>query len=235
VKPPRNLPNLITGGRLALAVVLFVILQAVQFGRAPGTAFPDLAKWLVDHERLLLNACLVIFTTAAVSDSLDGFVARRWGLQTDFGRIVDPFADKVVICGSFIQLVPIKGAFVSSWMVVVILARELLVDGLRGFAEAKGVAFPAMASGKAKMFLQSICLGWIFIAIANLPAVEWAAWLALALLWATLILTVASGAQYVLHARRVLRADSLATLTPSLAATDGQVPSEQVPSGGSAS
>ncbi len=224
---PRQLPNLITGGRLLLAVALFVLLTAllhaqeataVALAAGPGVG-PDaaaggpLAGLALGRERLLLNVSLAIFVAAGISDILDGQIARRWGLQTDFGRIVDPFADKVVVCGVFVLLVPLQGAQVSPWMVVVILARELLVDGLRGFAEAKGVAFPAIWSGKAKMLLQSVCLGWILFTLANLPAAPWAARLAQALLAATLAVTVVSGAQYVLHAWRGLRAGALGALT----------------------
>lgn len=208
---PRNLPNLITGARVVLAVALFVILAGIDASHRR----PDgpVIQYFAVKERLLLNVCLVIFVTAAISDILDGQIARRWGLQTDFGRIVDPFADKVIVCGVFVQLVPFQEAQIASWMVVVILARELLVDGLRGFAEAKGVAFPAVMSGKLKMVVQSVCLSWIFLALANLHGVDWARSVTLALVWATLAITVYSGLQYVVRARSVLSSDALATLT----------------------
>jgi CDP-diacylglycerol--glycerol-3-phosphate 3-phosphatidyltransferase len=213
---PRNLPNIITGARLVLAAALFVILGLIDASHrhtdASGPIFP-IVKHFAAQERLLLNVCLVIFVTAAISDILDGEIARRWKLQTDFGRIVDPFADKVIVCGAFVQLVPFAGAKIASWMVVVILARELLVDGLRGFAEAKGVAFPAMASGKLKMVIQSVCLTWIFFALANLQGVAWATTVTMVLVWTTLAIVVFSGAQYLFHARRVLSSESLAVLT----------------------
>lgn len=217
---PRNLPNLITGARLVLAAVLFVILALVDAAKAAPAPQGALAAVRQD-ERLLLNVCLAIFVAAAVSDILDGQIARRWKLQTDFGRIVDPFADKVIVCGAFIQLVPIPGSQVASWMVVVILARELLVDGLRGFAEAKGVAFPAIWSGKAKMVVQSATLMWIFLALANLQGVAWAAQVTTGLLVLTLVVTLVSGGQYVLKARRVLRADVMNALSPAGQAAAG--------------
>lgn len=211
--PPRNLPNLITGARLVLAVVLFGLLVAVEAGRA-GEAPPG-------RERLLLNVSLAIFVLAAVSDALDGQIARRWGLQTDFGRIVDPFADKVIVCGTFILLAPLNGSQVAPWMVVVILARELLVDGLRGFAEAKGVPFPASALGKAKMVTQSVCLGWILLALANLRGVGWAEVTSFVLIGLTLAITAASGLDYVFKARSVLSAEAIATLSDGGAGADG--------------
>ncbi|MBX3467363.1 MAG: CDP-diacylglycerol--glycerol-3-phosphate 3-phosphatidyltransferase [Planctomycetes bacterium] len=213
---PRNLPNLITGSRLVLAVALFVILGGIDAAlRHADVADPlhRVVKGFGAHDRLLLNVCLAIFVTAAISDILDGHIARRWGLQTDFGRIVDPFADKVIVCGAFVQLVPFREAQIASWMVVVILARELLVDGLRGFAESRGVAFPAMASGKLKMTLQSACISWILFALANLSGEPWARWVTLTLVWSALAVTVFSGLQYVFHARRVLSSEALATLT----------------------
>jgi CDP-diacylglycerol--glycerol-3-phosphate 3-phosphatidyltransferase len=210
---PRNLPNLITAGRLVLALVLFVILALID--QAQGSPDADSIGSLVKgHERLWLQVAFVIFVVAAISDILDGQIARRWGLQTDFGRIVDPFADKVIVCGAFVQLVPLRGAQVASWMVVLILARELLVDGLRGFAEAKGVKFPAIWSGKLKMVAQSVCLSWILLALAEWPGAPWAERVSLATIWIALAVTLISGGQYVAHARSVLRSDSLTLLSP---------------------
>jgi phosphatidylglycerophosphate synthase len=99
-------------------------------------------------------------------------------------------------------------------MVVLILARELLVDGLRGFAEAKGVKFPALMSGKLKMVGQSVCLSWILFALAEYPGVAWAETVSLSLIWLTLAATLISGGQYVAHAMKVLKSDSLAVLSP---------------------
>lgn len=227
---PRNLPNAITASRLVMAVVLFALLALLDHAR--GGADTPFANAVRHEERLLLNGCLVIFLAAAISDILDGQIARRWKLQTDFGRIVDPFADKVVVCGAFILLVPIRGAQVASWMVVVILARELLVDGLRAFAEAKGVAFPAMASGKAKMVVQSTCISWIFFAMANAPAAPWATTTISVLLGLTLAITVWSGGQYVLHARKVLRADALTVNTAAPAEPAPSTPAPPSPAMG---
>ena len=207
---PRNLPNWITITRVLLAVILFVILGSIDALRHQVAAGTLAAIDEQGRERLLLNVCVVIFGLAAFSDWLDGQIARRWELQTDFGRIVDPFADKVTVCGTFVMLVPLSGSQVAAWMVVVILARELLVDGLRGFAESRGVKFPSMYIGKVKMFLQSICLGWILLTMANFQHLPWATWLAFVLIYGTIALTFFSGLSYVFHARRVLSADTIA-------------------------
>ncbi|MHC4590858.1 MAG: CDP-alcohol phosphatidyltransferase family protein, partial [Planctomycetota bacterium] len=112
-----------------------------------------------------------LFILAAITDSLDGYLARKWDVTSTFGRIMDPFCDKVLILGGFIYmagprfLVPEwveAGDFwtmatgVYPWMVAVMLARELLVTGFRGEAEAMGVSFGSNWWGKWKMILQSI-------------------------------------------------------------------------------
>lgn len=209
--PPRNLPNAITISRLVLALALFVILGLLTAAQSAPPLADGLYAAIRGRERLLLGIGTVIFTLAALSDMLDGYVARRWSLQTDFGRIVDPFADKVTVCGTFVFLISLKGSPIAGWMVVVILARELLVDGLRGFAESRGVAFPAVWAGKVKMFFQSWCIGWILLSLAAFPEQDWARWLGLLFLAITIASTLYSGAVYVFLARKVLRADQIAS------------------------
>lgn len=212
-KPPRNLPNAITISRLVLASALFVILGIVTAAQQSAGS-PDATEFMksvLGQERLLFGISTVIFVFAAFSDMLDGYVARRWNLQTDFGRIVDPFADKVTICGSFVFLISLKGSPIAGWMVVVILARELLVDGLRGFAESRGVAFPSQWAGKVKMFIQSICIGWALMAMAIWPGQSWAIWTGVVLALGTIVSTIYSGGIYVFHARNVLGADQIGT------------------------
>jgi CDP-diacylglycerol---glycerol-3-phosphate 3-phosphatidyltransferase len=220
-KPPRNLPNAITISRLVLSACLFVILgivTAAQQGAAAGPEQSEFLRSVLGRERLLFGICTVIFVFAAFSDMLDGYVARRWNLQTDFGRIVDPFADKVTICGSFVFLISLNGSPIAGWMVVVILARELLVDGLRGFAESRGVAFPSQWAGKVKMFVQSVCIGWALTAMAAFPGEAWALWTGVALAMATIASTLYSGGIYVFHARRVLGADQISAPSAEQAA-----------------
>ena len=124
---PVNLPNLITSLRLVMAGLLFVILALVE-------------NQVLANGSLWLNVGLAIFVIAGLTDVLDGYLARKWELVTAFGRIVDPFADKVIVCGTFVFLIPIAGSHVAPWVVVTVLARELLVDGLRGSTVKKSVA-----------------------------------------------------------------------------------------------
>jgi CDP-diacylglycerol--glycerol-3-phosphate 3-phosphatidyltransferase len=171
----KTLPNAITVARLAMAAAFFVIIGT---RLSPGSA--EGRQWWG-------NAAFILFIAAALSDILDGYLARRWQVVTDFGRVMDPFVDKVLVLGAFVYLAspkfaepewsqawgiapqggPINCATgVASWMVVVVLARELLVTSLRGVLEARGVAFAADWSGKLKMFAQSAAIPTaLFIAV----------------------------------------------------------------------
>ncbi len=186
-----NLPNQLTSLRLILAVVLFAVIT-----------------W---HYYL---AGLVLFAIAAGTDWLDGYFARRYGQVTTLGRILDPFADKVIICGTFVYLLVAPGMAetpwgLSAWMVVVIVGRELLVTALRSFIEDRGSDFSAKMSGKLKMLLQCIAAGagLFYLDYPNpaSTAPAWTWWLFVVSLWAALVLTVYSGLVYIRAAVSLLR------------------------------
>ncbi len=157
-----NVPNQITVGRFFAAIVVLVLLSLYDHAKA-------------DEHRWMIHAAFWLFLVAALSDILDGYLARRQNQITAFGRILDPFADKLLVVGSYILL--LGGGFrdergvnvtdLSAWMVLIVVARELLVSGLRGFSEARGKAFGANWWGKIKMLLQSICLGWILQSLSG--------------------------------------------------------------------
>lgn len=195
-----NLPNQITLARLVLAVVFFVLLS--QYSQRADT------WWLLD-------AAALVFIIAAVSDYIDGYIARKHGLVTPLGRVLDPLVDKVLVCGAFILLA--GPAFVDgegnsttevqAWMVVLIVGRELLVTGLRGFNESVGRAFGASLHGKLKMWIQSIAAPTILIIIAHED--EWLSGgtgrvLKLILVWLTVIVTALSMFQYLARSRFIL-------------------------------
>ena len=117
-----NLPNQLTAGRLVLAIVLFILIAV--------------HAWLW---------CVVVFAAAAVTDWLDGFMARKQGLSSALGRVFDPLVDEVLICGAYIFLlgVPQEQAGLQPWMVTVVVARELIITGLRSFMENRNVSFGA--------------------------------------------------------------------------------------------
>ena len=195
-----NLPNQITIARLVLSVVFFVILGLFdwKYWRFMGQTLPD------SGAVVLLDFAITVFVLAAATDFLDGYLARKWGMISTFGRIADPFVDKVFICGSFIFLIPIT-PLVQPWLATVIMAREFLVSGLRSFIEARGVAFGSGWSGKWKMGVQSITVPFVLLHRANFHEVRTMRILSIALLALTLLLTVSSTVGYVRRAMALLR------------------------------
>ncbi len=181
-----NLPNGLTLARLVLAVVLFGCIAA--------------AWWLTG---------LVVFAFAAITDWLDGYLARRHGSASAFGRNFDPLVDKVLVCGAFIFLLPVDGAGLAAWMVTVVVARELIITGLRSFIETQAASFGADWLGKLKMGLQCAALIGILLVLALRAAgaadQPWAAVTAV-LVYAMIAATALSGLQYLWRALLLLRA-----------------------------
>jgi len=186
-----NFPNQVTISRLVLALVMFVAMA------------------LRDY-----HTSFVFFLIAAGTDWLDGFYARRYGQVTTLGRILDPFADKVIVCGAFIFLVavPVMSQVpwgLRAWMVVVIVGRELLVTALRSFLEEQGADFSAKIAGKLKMVFQciAVCAALVYLWFDD-PLVNTPTWIWLTLvlsLWIAVALTVYSGIGYVFAAVKLLR------------------------------
>ena len=182
-----NVPNQLTCMRLLLAVVMFLLMPLE-----------------------LYMVCMVLFVVAAGTDFLDGWYARKYGQVTVLGRILDPFADKIIICGTFIFLVAeTQMAEISfglrAWMVVVIVARELLVTVLRGFIEQRGGDFSAKMSGKLKMVFQCIAAASALLTLSfsgEVPA--WVLWTFLASLWTAVFLTAYSGIVYIVAATKAV-------------------------------
>jgi CDP-diacylglycerol--glycerol-3-phosphate 3-phosphatidyltransferase len=190
-------PNRITGLRFLGALLLFVVLAT--FGERPPQ---DLGPWLF--------VALFLFVAIAATDALDGYIARRYGVVTAFGRIADPFVDKVLVVGTMVYLtvLPWSAPFLPAWVVVIVVAREFLVTGIRGYAESIGHEFPADGFGKLKMVMQCIALG----VILGLYALPWPPWCrellriaAHVFVAATLITTVGSGLTYVRRVQRLVR------------------------------
>lgn len=187
-----NLPNQLTALRLILSLVLFVLVVWEWYGAALGC-----------------------FLAAAATDWLDGYLARKWGQVTTLGRILDPFADKVVVCGTFILLAAVPAITrlplgLRAWMVVVIVGRELLVTALRSFLEQRGSDFSAKMSGKLKMALQCVaaafCLYYLAAAYSPDEMPDWVRVGLVGSVWAAVVLTIYSGVVYIHAALRLLRA-----------------------------
>jgi CDP-diacylglycerol--glycerol-3-phosphate 3-phosphatidyltransferase len=196
-----NLPNKITMGRFGIALIMFAVLIWTDTCSGPEAWAPAVAGG--------------IFILAVSTDALDGYYARKLGQMSDFGRIADPVVDKVIVCGAFIFLSSVDWAraFIPVWMTVLIVAREFLVNGLRGYIESRGVAFPARWDGKLKMILQCIAIPAVFLVrTVDLwlgPSVVWLWQLSLGLafvfVWGSFLLTIGSGVRYVMAAAKELR------------------------------
>jgi CDP-diacylglycerol---glycerol-3-phosphate 3-phosphatidyltransferase len=179
-----TVPNVLSLLRLVLSIVLFVAIEQ----RRDVAAF-----WL--------------FLVAASTDWVDGWYARRFGQVSRLGRILDPFVDKVIVCGAF-TLLAAAGTAIAAWMAVVVVVRELAVTAIRAEMEKAGHDFSAVLSGKLKMVLQCAAVAlvlaaraWPTLTVAGVPVETAAAWTA----WAAIVATVWSGIDYLLAARPLVR------------------------------
>ncbi len=150
----KNLPNHITLLRLAL-VPVFVLLLYQDSRTAHWVAF-------------------AVFVVAAITDYVDGYLARKFGAVSDLGRLLDPLVDKVLILSALVMLVGRRdlidgSAWVPAWLVIVILGRELWVTGLRGLAASQGVILAAGRSGKVKSGLQMIAVSFLLAGTTRIP------------------------------------------------------------------
>ncbi len=205
--PRRQVPNALTLLRLLLAAGFFACLEFWRMADGPSPA---------------IHLAVGLFVLAAATDALDGHLARRWGVVSAFGRIMDPFCDKVLVLGAFAylagprfavpewteagRLIPTAAAVVPA-VVVVLLARELLVTAVRGVAESMGIAFPARAAGKAKMILQSASVPIILLLTAHAPPWEhaWSFTVNAVLVGSVTLATLWSGWPYIAAVRPIMR------------------------------
>lgn len=180
-----NLANALTISRVVISLILF---SMISLG----------VKW---------HLCAILFVVGALTDALDGWIARKWQLVTVFGRIMDPFADKFLTIGVFVFLIPHRDSGVLPWMFIAILGREILITSLRGFLEQQGVDFSASSSGKLKMILQCVAVAFCIWQMDRTGLESWnsqVTYLRDGLLWLTVAVTVWSGADYVIRAVRLL-------------------------------
>jgi phosphatidylglycerophosphate synthase len=200
------MPNALTDQRNFLAAAVFATLNFYPY--------PDVHV-------AMANLAIVLFLVAVTTDALDGYLARKWQVESAFGRLMDPFCDKVLILGAFIYMTGPRFAFeredrlegvvymataVYPWMVMLILARELLVTGIRDIIVSGGVSFGSLWSGKAKMILQSIAIPIVLILTVNFHPAEnaWAMRICQVLVYVTVLVTVWSGVPYIVGLRRML-------------------------------
>lgn len=212
-----NVPNLLTMARIVLSIVLFAL-------------FPF----------KLYITCLVLFIIAALTDYADGWWARRYDQKTQFGRIMDPFADKALVCGTYIYLVAVPELHnlfadcatccccaripfgLATWMVVAILMRELFVTMLRSMVESSGGDFSAKWIGKWKTTLQCVNIPMAFLLLILDPKPCWLKLGFIITLYVVVYLTLYSGWIYIRAAMKMSRAAHEAQLAASQAPQDAQ-------------
>jgi len=190
----RLIPNILTFGRLVLTIIFLIMILYSPPRYAQGELpFPD-----------YLDIAFILFVIAGLTDMIDGAVARKLNVTSKFGRMVDPLADKALVCGTFIcfaiigepKLFSLSPAVLAiiHWSVAGILtAREVYVTVLRHVAEARGVNFAATVSGKIKMFVQSFAIGTVIIKMAHVQTAVWGYWFTTVTFVIMLTVTVISG------------------------------------------
>jgi CDP-diacylglycerol---glycerol-3-phosphate 3-phosphatidyltransferase len=161
------------------------------------------------------TCALVIFLIAGLTDFVDGEIARRYSRVTNFGKLMDPLVDKIMIAAAFISLVPLKA--IPAWAAITVVARDFLITGLRLMASSKGRVLPAERLGKQKTSWQVITVIF-FLALLSLNELQYAdarsAWWLHAwhqagpiLVWITVALTVYSGLGYTWRHREIIASD----------------------------
>lgn len=174
-----NVPNALSAIRLLLA---FVVCGLIEW------------NWMLP--------AMVCFVIAASTDWMDGWWARKYNQVTKLGRILDPFVDKIIICGAMIALCAVPNSPIAPWMSTVVVGRELLVTSLRGLIEGQGGDFSAKQLGKWKMVLQCAAVVSVMLELAQTQSPAWLHWTSLALVWSAIALTIVSGLEYVVLATK---------------------------------
>lgn len=201
-----NLPNKLTITRLILVVVF--ALFAFPYPRViesfiDGTIFDILRPYLA----------LIIYIVASVTDAVDGHIARRDNLVTDFGKFLDPIADKLLVSAALLALCNVSIMYL--WAALVILAREFVVSGIRMLAASKGNVIAAAKLGKLKMILQTVAIITLFVA-GIVPTGLWSGFEIIQeiiyfvgniIMVGAVVLTIVSGVEYVKNNIEVLSLD----------------------------
>lgn len=175
-----NVPNTLSLTRLLLSVLVGVLIEWNYY-----------------------LVAMIVFIIAASTDFVDGWWARRYGQVTKLGRVLDPFVDKIIITAALIALVGAAGSQVRAWMVTVIVGRELLVTTIRAMIEGQGGDFSARWLGKWKMLFQCAAIVSSLLLLTFGASQPWLATATLLLIWMAVIITIASGIDYVVKAIQI--------------------------------
>ena len=141
-------PNILTGFRFALIPVLIILFSMEQNNTIEMLSF-------------------IIFTIAALTDFIDGWVARKYQIETVLGQLMDPLADKVLVTTALIMLIPLGK--IAAWVCLLIICREIIITGLRGLAATTGKVVAAGSIGKIKSNFQYFGLGFLIFPLGVLP------------------------------------------------------------------
>ena len=169
-----TVPNLLTGYRFAIVPVLLILLQP---GMSDGLAL----------------LAFFFFLSGALTDLADGYLARKYGIESILGKLMDPLADKMLVATPLIMLIPMGR--IPAWVSLLIISRELAVTGLRGLAAATGIVVSASGLGKAKSVFQYTALCVLIFPVALLP-IPFLHELGRIILYVSLLLTLWSGFDY---------------------------------------
>lgn len=173
-----NLPNKLTMGRI-LAIPVFIVVFLMGYNYAAA----------------------VIFILAALTDMLDGHIARKYNLVTNFGKLMDPLADKLLVMSALLCLVQVGD--VAGWMVIVILGREFIITGMRQVAAAQGIVIAAGTTGKIKTITQMIAIPLLLLENWPFSMLSFELPMDMVFLWLALIMTVISGVEYIVKNRQL--------------------------------
>jgi CDP-diacylglycerol--glycerol-3-phosphate 3-phosphatidyltransferase len=188
-----NLPNKITLARIFLVpVVMFFLLVRFNLGQF------QFGQGVITVSEII---AALIFILAAVTDGLDGYIARKRKLVTNLGKLLDPLADKLLISAALISLVEMQR--LDAWVAIVIISREFAVTGLRMIAAAEGQVIAASPWGKLKTIVQIVAI--VALMINNFPFSSFAFPFAGIITWAAVIITVWSGVDYFIKNWKVIR------------------------------
>lgn len=174
-----NLPNKLTIFRVCTIPFFVLFMECELFGNAD--------KYIA----------VALFVIASITDAMDGHIARKYNLVTNFGKFMDPLADKLLVCSALICLTDV----IPSWIVIVIISRELIISGFRIIAADNGIVIAASYWGKIKTVCQMVMIIWL---IVDLPFAFFDI-MGQVLIYASLILTVISLVDYMIKNKNVLK------------------------------
>ena len=180
-----NLPNQLTIFRVILIVPFVILLLGGQAG------------WFGENTFVVDMIALGIFIVASLTDLIDGKIARKYNLVTNFGKFMDPLADKLLVCAALIALVEMGR--IPSWVVIIIISREFIISGFRLIASDNNVVIAASYWGKFKTTFQMVM---VCLMIANIPQIQLVTDV---IMWIALALTVISLVDYLVKNKDVMK------------------------------